>query len=102
MKERIAAKSAAQGFSRSRLPELSPEEVELIRGTSDFFGLNHYTTNILYRNESVYSMHDTPSMYDDQEIATYKLAEWKLSAAEYLRVPIYFLEYIHNVIFNEF
>lgn len=88
MKERVAAKSAAQGFARSRLPELSAEEVELIRGTSDFFGLNHYTTSIVYRNESVYTMHDVPSMLDDQEVASYQRAEWKSSEADWLKVSV--------------
>ncbi|CAG9119619.1 unnamed protein product [Plutella xylostella] len=40
--ERIAEKSAQQGFPRSRLPEFTDEEREYIRGTSDFFGINHY------------------------------------------------------------
>lgn len=86
MKERIAAKSATQGFPRSRLPELSPEEIELIKGTSDFFGLNHYTISILYRNESVYNLYEVPSMYDDQEIASYQPAEFKPSATDWLKV----------------
>ncbi|XP_026324190.1 myrosinase 1-like [Hyposmocoma kahamanoa] len=85
IKEKVAAKSAAQGFPRSRLPELSPEEIDLIKGTSDFFGLNHYSTNFIYRNESVYNMYDAPSLYDDQDIAIYKLAEWKSSAADWLK-----------------
>lgn len=89
MKERVAAKSAAQGFARSRLPELSSEEVDLIRGTSDFFGLNHYTTSILYRNESVYTFYEVPSMYDDLETASYALPEWKSSAADWLKVLIH-------------
>lgn len=94
MKERVATKSATQGFPRSRLPELSPEEVELIRGTSDFFGLNHYTTSMVYRNESVYTMHPVPSMYDDLETASYQPAEWKSSAADWLKVRIHILYFI--------
>lgn len=46
MRQRIAQMSAEEGFPRSRLPEFTPEEVELIRGTADMFGLNHYTSHM--------------------------------------------------------
>lgn len=65
MRERIGAKSAEQGFSRSRLPEFTPEEIDYVRGSSDFFGLNHYSTYIVYRNESLNNYHNVPSYYDD-------------------------------------
>ncbi|KAK5649856.1 hypothetical protein RI129_000885 [Pyrocoelia pectoralis] len=44
MKERIANISRAQHFKRSRLPNFNKEEIKFIQGTSDFLGLNHYTT----------------------------------------------------------
>ncbi|XP_026319443.1 myrosinase 1-like [Hyposmocoma kahamanoa] len=40
-------KSLKQNYSRSRLPKFSPEEVQFIKGTADFFGLNHYTSYLL-------------------------------------------------------
>ena len=30
-----------------RLPEFTPEEVELIQGSNDFYGMNHYTANYI-------------------------------------------------------
>ncbi|XP_053605734.1 myrosinase 1-like [Plodia interpunctella] len=78
VKERIARKSAQQGFSRSRLLELSPEEVEYIRGTSDLFALNHYTTRLTYRNESVPGSFEIPSFEDDMEVIRYFLDEWQI------------------------
>ncbi|CAG9566627.1 unnamed protein product [Danaus chrysippus] len=65
VKERIAARSQAQGFLRSRLPELTPEEVAFIKGSSDFFGLNHYSTVITNRNESMSENSNSPFYYDD-------------------------------------
>ncbi|XP_023948571.2 myrosinase 1-like [Bicyclus anynana] len=78
MKKRIAARSAEQGFPRSRLPEFSPEEIELVKGTSDFFGLNHYTTNQIYRNASV-PQFNVPSIEDDLGVGSYTPIEWQLS-----------------------
>lgn len=40
-------KSKIQGFSVSRLPELTKEEKALIHGSADFMGLNHYTTYLV-------------------------------------------------------
>jgi beta-glucosidase len=30
-----------------RLPEFTPEEAELVKGTNDFYGMNHYTANYI-------------------------------------------------------
>src|SRR5690606_11937363 len=30
-----------------RLPEFTPEESELIKGSNDFYGMNHYTANYI-------------------------------------------------------
>ncbi|CAG4916863.1 unnamed protein product [Colias eurytheme] len=79
MKKRVAAKSAEQGFLRSRLPEFTPEEIAYVKGTSDFFGLNHYISFYIYRNSSVNSFHKVPSMFHDAEIVSYQLDKWKLS-----------------------
>ncbi|KAH0606596.1 uncharacterized protein H6S33_003430 [Morchella sextelata] len=41
-----------------RLPEFTPEEVALVKGSNDFYGMNHYTAN--------YIKHvDTPAAEDD-------------------------------------
>ena len=36
--------SRAQGLTVPRMPPFTPEEQQLIKGTADFFGLNHYST----------------------------------------------------------
>ncbi|CAG4997867.1 unnamed protein product [Parnassius apollo] len=77
VKKRVKAKSIQQGFPRSRLPQLTPNEIEYIRGSSDYFGLSHYYTFYVYRNESVKGLYPSPSTNDDLEVATYQKEEWK-------------------------
>lgn len=91
VKERVAAKSAAQGFPRSRLPEFTPKEVEYVRGTSDFFGLNHYSTTIVYRNESVVGYFESPSFFDDMNVLYYQRSEWQIGDSNSTMVTILYL-----------
>ncbi|XP_049766418.1 myrosinase 1-like [Schistocerca cancellata] len=52
VKLRVAANSRKEGRTRSRLPTLSPAEVNLIRGTADFFGINHYSSSLVTSGSS--------------------------------------------------
>lgn len=88
MKEKIAKKSVEQGYFRSRLPEFTPEEVEYVKGTSDFFGLNHYSTYLVYRNESTLAYHAIPSYDDDLGVITYQSTDWEHGASGFLKVHI--------------
>ncbi|XP_052747119.1 myrosinase 1-like [Bicyclus anynana] len=87
MKERVAAKSFEQGFFRSRLPEFSPEEVELIKGSSDFLGINHYTSKLIYRNASLTSdTYPSPSFYDDMGVMSYYDSTWESGVSSWLKI----------------
>ena len=44
---KVDAKSKAQGFPESRLPKFSPEEEILVSKSSDFLGLNFYTSELV-------------------------------------------------------
>ncbi|XP_022915768.2 myrosinase 1-like [Onthophagus taurus] len=84
MKQRIAQKSAEEGFSRSRLPEFTSEEIAEIRGSSDFFGLNHYTTN---RCTIIPDGWGTPpSQWTDAGALCSQDADWEPSASSWLKV----------------
>ncbi|XP_069355808.1 lactase/phlorizin hydrolase-like [Maniola hyperantus] len=39
--------SLADGYSESRLPSFTKDEIEFIKGTADFYGMNHYTTYLI-------------------------------------------------------
>ncbi|CAH1640813.1 unnamed protein product [Spodoptera littoralis] len=43
----VAKVSKEQGFRESRLPPFTKEEIELVRGTYDFFAMNHYTSRLV-------------------------------------------------------
>ncbi|XP_026762202.2 myrosinase 1 [Galleria mellonella] len=47
IEEIIAEKSKKEGYPRSRLPAFSNEEINLIRGTYDFYALNYYTSRVV-------------------------------------------------------
>ena len=51
IKTRVLRKTHDTGFRKSRLPTLTDEEVNFIRGTFDFLGLNSYTTRIVEHRE---------------------------------------------------
>ncbi|XP_057667465.1 myrosinase 1-like isoform X2 [Diorhabda carinulata] len=48
MKSRIAMRSKAEGFIKSRLPEFTEEEKSLNRHTSDYFAINSYNSYFGY------------------------------------------------------
>ncbi|XP_026729102.1 myrosinase 1-like isoform X1 [Trichoplusia ni] len=63
--KRIAEKSAEQGYPRSRLPELTKAEIDLIKGTSDFYGFNHYSSKFFTTETYKRGMFPIPSYSDD-------------------------------------
>ncbi|CAH2059443.1 unnamed protein product, partial [Iphiclides podalirius] len=82
--DRVANRSMSQGFSTSRLRPFSQEQIDLIKGTSDFLALNHYTSDIVYRNDSVIGMFEVPSFSDDAGFGTYKHPSWPTSSSLWL------------------
>ncbi|XP_041977129.1 myrosinase 1-like [Aricia agestis] len=48
----IAKRSLEQGYPRSRLPAFTEHEIQLTRGTYDFYGLNYYTARLTRRARS--------------------------------------------------
>ncbi|XP_023723771.1 myrosinase 1-like isoform X2 [Cryptotermes secundus] len=98
VKERISRNSAAQGYTTSRLPTFSPEEVEYIRGTSDFFGLNFYTA--YYGKEGEEG--NIPSLGRDSGLITRQDSNWISSASTWLKVVPWGFRKEFNWIKNEY
>ncbi|XP_018320177.1 myrosinase 1-like [Agrilus planipennis] len=78
MKENIGSRSAAQGFSRSRLPQFTSDEIEYIRGTYDFFGLNHYTTKMI---NNVPVINNSVLFENDMQSELYRNSSWPMDAS---------------------
>ncbi|XP_012263148.2 myrosinase 1-like [Athalia rosae] len=69
MKDKVAQFSKDAGFTESQLPVFSPAEIARIKGTSDYFGMNHYTSflveqvpdsesNLLLRDSGIKQSYD--------------------------------------------
>ncbi|XP_050684812.1 myrosinase 1-like [Leptidea sinapis] len=82
----VAEASARQGLSESRLRPFSQEQIDYLKGSADFLGLNHYTTSYVYRNSSVMGMHPVPSYMDDVQAATYKDTSLPVAAGGWIRI----------------
>ena len=99
VKRLVANHSAAVNMS-SRLPPLTAQEQTLIKGTADYFGLNHYTT-VLAQAYDMYRGNETLQKYEnDQNLVKKHRESWKLTGAYgFRKVPWgirKLLEYIHE------
>lgn len=78
----IASNSIREGRSWSRLPVFSEKWIEMIRGSSDFFGLNYYTSRMI---ETVSTAElANPSYQRDMNLKQSIKPEWKPSASSWL------------------
>ncbi|XP_075972009.1 myrosinase 1-like [Anticarsia gemmatalis] len=85
VRERVNNMSLQQGFSRSRLPYFSAEEIDSLRGSSDFFGLNHYTT-FLMSQSNMEKEWLVPSLDHDAGVKVEQNLTWPLPGPEWLTV----------------
>lgn len=84
VKEFVEKRSKEEGFSHSRLPKFTQQEIEFIKGTSDFFGLNHYTT-VLVEDKKADPIGD-PSQEKDARVRFYQDPNWLTGSFFYFRV----------------
>ena len=79
----IDEKSAAQGFNESRLPHFSEEDSAMILGSSDFLGLNIYTSYLVFPEEPDIAEID---FYADQDVGSFQDDTWTPTGASWLKV----------------
>ncbi|GJQ82457.1 hypothetical protein Trydic_g11868 [Trypoxylus dichotomus] len=94
VRDRVDALSAEEGFTWSRLPSFKPEEVELLRGSADFLGFNHYSTDLCFALSADEAT--SPSHEYDSGGRCYKSTEWEGAASSWVRVvPWGFRKLLH-------
>ncbi|CAH1801974.1 unnamed protein product [Owenia fusiformis] len=81
MKAAVYNKSMAQGLDASRQPSFTEAEKQEIKGTHDFFGLNHYTTQLIEPRDWEFE-----SWEQDQEAKEIRDPSWPDSGSDWLKV----------------
>uniref|UniRef100_A0A336M514 CSON012226 protein n=1 Tax=Culicoides sonorensis TaxID=179676 RepID=A0A336M514_CULSO len=82
MIESVANNSLAEGFEKSRLPEFTKEEIDLLRGSADFLGLNYYTSRVVDLGSP--NVNDPPSYQKDFNIVEDVDPSWPRAKSEWL------------------
>lgn len=73
-----------------RLPEFSESEKKLIKGSSDFFGLNHYTTMYAAHSDGkqeAISVHGNGGISEDQDVSLSLDKNWEVTLMDWAVVP---------------
>ncbi|KAF5295070.1 hypothetical protein FQA39_LY13221 [Lamprigera yunnana] len=83
MKNRIEGISIIQNFTKSRLSKLSSKEINSIKGTYDFLGVNHYSTALASHMPLPNKI--PVSFWNDVYVKTEVDPNWKPSAANWVK-----------------
>lgn len=97
----VDERSKLEGFSTSRLPKFTDEEVALIKGTSDFYSLNTYATYLVEHQNNYDEMIDPNNVtfLSDQGAIFSGDPSWASDVNWVYRVPAGFrklLNYVYN------
>ncbi|XP_065170307.1 myrosinase 1-like [Atheta coriaria] len=78
MKEYVANASRAQGLTTSKLPVFTEKEVNLIRGTNDYYAMNYYTSRLVFFNDTL----NEDSLQSDAQVFVTVDPKWKQSPTQ--------------------
>lgn len=87
MKQNVAERSLKEGFTESRLPEFTQSEIQYIKGTYDFFGLNHYSTKYATPQEYTIKPEEPHWTYDTNAYMWFDDA-WEYTGSIWCRVSV--------------
>lgn len=83
VREYVDRNSAAENRKMSRLPQFSATEIEYVKGTADFVGLNYYTSH--YAEAGSHDWMPNPSFVRDQHVTETKDARWPIAKSTWLQ-----------------
>ncbi|ESO97357.1 hypothetical protein LOTGIDRAFT_231551, partial [Lottia gigantea] len=102
MKDIVSRNSKGQNLPKSRLPEFTAEEKERINGTSDFFGMNSYTSGIARAEDPIEAAKQKPNYFGDRGAIIYADPDWKPSGSSWLHVVPWGIRRILNWVRNNY
>ena len=102
MRSKIDAKSEAQGFLESRLPQFTEEDSQEILGSSDFFGLNYYTSNLVTKTPEDEIDHAALGWATDSDVTDFKDSKWYAAASSWLKVTPFGLRKVTNWLYQSY
>jgi len=76
MREQVDRKSEQQGFPVSRLPVFTEDQANMVANSSDFLGINFYTSEMVYPLDEGY---DEVSYHKDDDAELYRDPTWYAS-----------------------
>ncbi|KAK9511658.1 hypothetical protein O3M35_000278 [Rhynocoris fuscipes] len=82
MRQKIDDNSKAEGLAKSRLPSFTNEEIELIKGSCDFFAFQHYTSI-----EAKFGVEGRePSIERDRGVSLSSNSNWPSSSVRWVKI----------------
>lgn len=102
MIDEIKARSTVEGRPFSRLPKISDELKNELKGTADFFGLNYYTSAKFEVNKAERDPQEEPSWFKDSGILESVDPTWKRAKTLWLYSVPQGLRDLLNWIKNEY
>ena len=99
MRKIIDENSKLENRSTSRLPTFEPEWLEKIKGSIDFLGLNHYTTQLV---KPINSSLENPNWQSDSRTELSHDPQWPGTGSFWLKIVPWGLRKLLGWIKNEF
>lgn len=86
MVQDIEDHSLREGRSMSRLPEMTEEMKQYVRGTADFFAYNYYSSRLVALDTQEYNVSSPPSVDKDAGLIYSVAPSWKRAKSTWLYV----------------
>lgn len=83
VRSNVDANSRQESLTKSRLPVFTEEEIQSLKGSADFLGLNYFTS--YYAESGTAAATPSPSFERDRNVIESYASEWPMASSEWLR-----------------